>query len=255
MKKKCFVICCYLIACISLSAQIVNIEDKRPTIKDSIDWVGHVDLKFNLIQNGAQIISLNGDYRLEHVRYRHLFLFFGQYNVGRLSGDAFVDDGFQHIRYNYQVNKWLTWEAFTQLQYNELIQLRMRWLLGSGPRFQLYNKNKSRFFLGMLYMYEYNEERTKEDGPIQFLRDHRLSSYLSFRFQPSDVFTFAGTTYIQPVLNDFADIRISTQSTLLFKISSKLQYSTSFSLLYDSNVLEGVQQTIYKLTNGLRWNF
>jgi len=172
-----------------------------------------------------------------------------------LAGDAFVDDGFQHIRYNYRLNKLLTWEAFTQLQYNELIQLRLRWLLGTGPRFQLLNKNNSRFFLGMLYMYEYNEERTKENGPIQFLRDHRLSSYLSYQFNPTDVLSFAGTIYIQPVLNDFSDIRISSQSTLLFKISSKLQYSTSFSLLYDSDVLEGVQETIYQLTNGLRWNF
>jgi len=255
MKKYCSIAWCCLIISVPMFAQIVNIEDKRPTLKDSIDWLGHVDVKFNLIQNGAQIISVNGDYRLEHFRDRHLFLFFGEYNIGKLAGDAFVDDGFQHIRYNYRLNKLLTWEAFTQLQYNELIQLRLRWLLGTGPRFQLLNKNNSRFFLGMLYMYEYNEERTKENGPIQFLRDHRLSSYLSYQFNPTDVLSFAGTIYIQPVLNDFSDIRISSQSTLLFKISSKLQYSTSFSLLYDSDVLEGVQETIYQLTNGLRWNF
>ncbi|MEM9821414.1 MAG: DUF481 domain-containing protein, partial [Bacteroidota bacterium] len=162
MKRFVLTTWCYLIASLPLFAQIVNIEDKRTAVRDTVLWMGYVDVKFNLIQNGAQLFSINGDYRLEHLRHRHLFLYLGQYNLGKAEGNEFVDDGFQHIRYNYQTNDWLAWEAFTQLQYNQLIKLKMRWLLGTGPRFRLYKKSKSQFYLGTLYMFEYNEESTEE---------------------------------------------------------------------------------------------
>lgn len=239
----------------STSAQIVNIEDKRGALIDTSAWLGYIDLKFNLIENGSSIMSINGDVRLEYINGRHLFLSLSNYSLGRVEGAEFIDQGFQHLRYNYLLKKRLTWEAFTQVQYNEKIKLHLRWLLGIGPRFELFNNQKNRAYLGALYMYEYNEESIDLVGQENFHRDHRVSTYLSFGIQPHSHITIAGTTYFQPVLHDFSDIRISSQTSLNFAISNHWAFSSAFSITYDSDVPKGVVHTIYQWTNGLRWNF
>ena len=236
-------------------AQIVNIEDKRGALADTSAWLGYIDLKFNLVENGNSVISINGNLRLEYLQNRHTFLGLTNYNLGKVGGDDFINQGFQHLRYNYKVKRRLTWEAFTQAQYNEKIKLQLRWLLGTGPRFELFKTEKNRAYLGTLYMFEYDEEVSVEDNFEEYHRDHRLSTYFSFRIQAHPHISIAGTTYFQPVLTDISDLRISSQTSLNFDISSHWAFSSAFSITFDSDVPEGVVNTIYQWKNGLRWNF
>ena len=62
--------------------------------------------------------------------------------------------GFLHFRYNYKLKKnWVRWEAFTQVQFNKANGLRLRFLIGTGPRFKLIQKEKFKTYIGALYMY------------------------------------------------------------------------------------------------------
>lgn len=235
----------------SLSAQIVNIEDRRNSVLDTAGWSGLVDLRFNLIENGKTIISTRSTARVDFIKGRHHFFSISQYNFGRVEDAAFVEDGFQHFRYNYHWKPRLTWEVFTQLQYNEKINLRLRWLIGTGPRFALLETGKNKIFLGTLYLYEYNEEFLTNEQKV-FSREHRLSAYLSFILKPNPALSFSGTTYFQPSLDDF---RIASQYTLNFKVLKSISFSTSFGLIYDSSPPGEVVNLIYNLTNGIRWTF
>ena len=109
--------------------------------------------------------------------------------------------------------------------------------------------------MGLSYMYEYDEEFFKETDLTIYHRDHRLSSYFSFVTKPSGNFKLSGTTYFQPLLNDWSDIRLSSQAALLFNITKHLHFSTAFNIVYDSRVPEGVVHTFYSLKNGFRWEF
>ena len=241
-----------------LASQIVNIEDRRSQRGDTVAWFGSVDLGFNFVQNGNAIITLKGGINLERLHLRHLFLSFSRFNLVRIENQDFINDGFQHFRYNYRLNKRITWEVFAQAQYNEKISLRLRSLLGTGPRFSLLPAaSRQRMFLGTLYMYEYDEEtEQKEEGEIViYHRDHRLSTYLAFRFQLRENVVIASTSYYQPVLTDLEDLRLSSQTTLLLNITKKLKFTTTFSIVYDSRVPEEVLNTTYSWTNGVRWEF
>lgn len=254
MKSIVTITCMLLLNC-CVVAQIVNIEDKRGEITDTAAWLGHLDVKFDLVENGNSIISINGNLRLEHLRKRHFYLCLSNYNLGKIEDSDFINQGFQHFRYNYELKKKVTLEAFTQVQYNEKIKLRFRWLLGTGPRFELFRNEKNKAYFGTLFMYEYDEEYFKETREVNFHRDHRLSTYVSFQIKPTKTISIAGTTYFQPVLTEFSDLRISSQTSFNFDISSNWGFSSAFSITYDSDVPEGVVNTIYQWTNGLRWNF
>jgi hypothetical protein len=234
-----------------LSAQIVNIEDRRNSVLDTAGWSGFLDLRFNLIENGATIISTRSSARVDYLKDRHHFFSISQYNFGKVEDEAFLEDGFQHFRYNFRWRTKLTWEAFTQLQYNEKINLRMRWLLGAGPRFTIFDNQKNKMFIGLLYLYEYNEEFFEEDQNI-FSREHRLSTYFSFILKPTSTLSFSGTTYFQPSVDNF---RVASQHSLNFKILKNLSFSSGLGLSYDSSPPGDVVNLIYQFTNGIRWTF
>lgn len=247
---------CLLLFSFNAKSQIVNIEKQRVNRPDSIHWTGHVNLGFNLVENNKTIITVNGDMRHDFSKKRHLFLSMSKYNLGKVDDEDFLNDGFQHFRYNYEINKWLVWEAFTQIQYNERINLKMRWLLGSGPRFKILNQDRYQLFFGTLYMYEYdNEVQGEEEEETIIHRDNRISSYLSLSLQPLENLQFNSTSYYQPVLSDLSDLRLSSESNLLIKITKHLRFSSTFSIVYDSRTPDGVPNTTYGFSNGVRFEF
>ncbi|MEL6865145.1 MAG: DUF481 domain-containing protein [Bacteroidota bacterium] len=232
-------------------AQIVNIEDKRVSRKDTSGIFGRVVLGFNLIDNGSDIISGNLSVRLDWLIKNHLFITISELNLIKAEGKDLVNDGFQHFRYNYHLtNRW-TYEAFTQLQYNERLRVRLRGLLGTGIRYELIKREKNRAYYGLSYMFDYEEEK----DPELFFRDHRISTYLSFFLQLRDNVKVSGTTYFQPAINDLNDRRLSTETSLIIDITKRLRLSTTFNLLNDSRPAKGIQKTIYNFRNSLRWIF
>lgn len=241
----------FLCLCTPSYAQIVNIESKRVVHVDSSEWYGRLNLGFNLIENGNSIINFNGGANLEYVKGHHWFLALTNFNFIQIEKEDFINDGFLHFRYNYSINKFLSYEAFTQAQYNEKLNLQLRWLLGTGLRFALVNKKDHNAYLGVSYMYEYNEETSPE---LEF-RDHRMSSYFSFSIKPFKNARFTGTSYFQPVLNDFNDLRLSSQSALAIDLTKNLKFTTTLNITYDSRVPEDVVNTIYSFRNGIRLDF
>ncbi|MEL6924908.1 MAG: DUF481 domain-containing protein [Bacteroidota bacterium] len=228
-------------------AQIINIEDKRSRQPDTTAWYGNVDLGFNVYENNGAVYTLKGGLLLEFQRRKNLYLIVNQFNLVKASGANFVNDGFQHVRYNYNLRPRVVYEAFAQAQYNERVRIRFRGLLGTGLRFQIFEEQP--IFFGTSYMYEYEEE-SKSEG---IRRGHRWSSYLSFRYGPTDNFLLANTSYFQPLFDQFNDFRLSSQTSILLRVSDRLNFKSSFSITFDTQVPEGVPSTIYRFNNGIRW--
>ena len=235
--------------------QIVNIESQRSNAADTIGWNGQANAGFTIKDNGKNIMTIESNLRLEHIKGRHLFLAITDFNFGKVDNSDFQNDGFQHFRYNYTIKHRFVWEAFTQLQYNERINLKVRYLLGSGPRFGIIHKDPFYVYAGILYMYEYDEEVQGEPEVKIFHRDHRMSSYLSLSLKPLNNLAIYSTSYYQPVLTNFKDLRLSSKTTVLIKITDKLNFSSSFNISYDSRAPEGIQSTIYGFSNGLSMRF
>ena len=236
-------------------AQIVNIEDKRAAPLDSVGWQGQFDAGVNIVDNGRPVLTVNGRATFQYQHYRHTWLSFSDFALVRAADQDFVNQGFQHLRYNYDWAARWTYEAFAQVQYNERLLIGLRQLLGTGVRHQLLQTTDEKgLFVGLAYMYEYDEvaERTI------FHRDHRLSSYLSFRVKPTPTLQLAGTTYYQPVITDFGTFRVSTRNQVALTITEALSFTTTFELTYDARLRADapeVPAVVYKWVNGLRYRF
>ncbi len=231
-----------------LSAQIVNVEDMRTTFTDSIGWYERIDLSAGLIKNTQQIFSGKGSLQLEFQHTKRRFISISTFRFLQVGGEGVLNEGMQHLRYNFTVSGFYTHEFFGQLQYNENTQIKIRALVGSGPRFRLINGKTNKVFWGIAYMFEYNEENKERN----IFRDHRMSTYLSMAIRPISNFRISSTTYYQPVLREFNNYRLSSESTIVIDISKVVSFTSSFSISFDERKREGVPKTLYNWSNGLR---
>lgn len=238
-----------------LQAQIVNIENKRSTLADTSGVFGYLSVGANFVKNTKSITTISGDIRVEFLHKKSRFLVLTNYNLIRANKDRFIDNGFLHLRYNYHINKRLEYEFFTQAQFNNQVRLKLRTLAGTGLRYQLYESGGQQVYFGLSYMYEYNEVEIISEA-VSFFYDHRMSAYLSASVRPfSENVTISNMTYYQPVLTNFSDTRLSSQTSLTFILSKRLRFSTIFSLTNDARVPENVPATYYSIRNGIRWDF
>ncbi|MEM8584475.1 MAG: DUF481 domain-containing protein [Bacteroidota bacterium] len=235
-------------------AQIVNIEDRRTSL-DSTGWQGRIDLAAQLVENSNRVMTISSGLRLDALGERSHSLILLDYRLVEAGADKLLNNGFAHFRYGYDLTNKLRWEAFTQAQYNLQLRLSFRWLIGTGPRIALLPQNSNRkLFLGLLYMFEYDEF---ESSALTY-RDHRMSAYLSARIPFNNQIIFTSTTYYQPRLPDFTVPRISTINRMEFQFSETLSFTTSLNLTFDGRLNDDfpeVPDLVYNWLNGLRLNF
>ncbi len=206
--------------------------------------------------NGSSIFSIGNSLgtQFKSKDLNKIFLILGNFRLTRAEGQDFQNNWFVHFRFNYKLEEWfktkaIRFEAFVQSQYNELLSINSRNLIGSGLRWKLVSienadhnaqtdyyqwknvKANFRMYLGVAYMYE--EERS--DTFDERFYHHRNSSYLSFNFvSGNEAVEMINTIYYQPLLQDFSDYRLSEQFQIRFKISETLSANGTFTYYFDS---------------------
>lgn len=248
--RKFFFITIFLFPILTFS-QIINVESLRK-VTDTSGWTGNTSLGFSLTKNTNTLIRLNNNIHVQYKMNKHLALFVNNLGFERAGEQSFVNNGSQHLRYNYKVFDDITLEAFVQSQYNSIAKIKFRGLAGTGPRFKLLGLDKYRLYLGTLVMYEH-EELNEETLIIN--RDWRASTYLSLSFFPTDNISFVSTSYYQPILNQFQDYRIASENSFVLGILEKLSLTVTYTLTFDATPATDVPDTFYNLSTGLLYAF
>jgi len=237
---------------ISVQAQqVIHIENIRLAAPDT-GFTGSVSLQANLIQNQNEIFQTSNQVQGQYVWKEHFILGITAFNLSFVNGDRLLNDGYQHVRYNYNYNEILALEAFAQFQYNEFQALKLRILNGYGPRFALINNDstETRLFIGLAYMAEYEEEA---NGKIN--RTHRGNLYASFGFPIGKILIMDFIGYYQPDLTWAGDYRLSLQASAEIRITNRLTFKLRHTLSHDSQPPVNVRTTFYNFSNGLRYRF
>jgi Protein of unknown function, DUF481 len=253
MKKHLLVCFCWIILCVALpaGAQIINVESARMQ-SDTVGWMGGGSAAMSLNQNVQTVFGFNAEAHLQYKtkRDKGLWLILGDMGFLKGGGQKYVSNRFAHLRYNYKVNDWLRWEAFTQILNNQITQIHSRFLVGTGPRFKLVKTKILRLYAASLVMYEREKEIT---DPIIRHNDIRSSSYVSFTFTPkanSNV-EMISTTFFQPLFSKFSDYRILNQLTLKVKASQHFSLSVKWDYLHDRFPAGDAPRTTYNLLTGI----
>ncbi len=248
-------LCLLLASCFgaSLPAQVVNIERLRLDSRKP-GWSGSVGANLDLTRNQRSVFNVGTNANTQYRRDSNLFLFVSQTGLIKASGQQFQNFAFGHLRYTRNVTRFLAVEAFGQLQQNRVNGIQNRSLLGAGVRTLVFERPNGAGFFGFLVVRE--REREVVDS-IPLHRDTRVSAYVAGSYTPESAewITIANTTYFQPRIGRFSDIRISTDWNLQIRLRQNLSLVTTLNLVYDAVPPVGLETTTYALKNGLRFTF
>ncbi len=139
------------------------------------------------------------------------------------------------LRYNRELSGRLSWEVFSQVEYDEFLRLDQRALGGAGPRVPLAASEQLSLAAGTGYMLEFERQNPDLVAEDPNTLAHRWTSYLSFAWQPMDPLTLSTTAYIQPRLTDFTDFRVLNESEISASITEHLSLGIVFKLRHDSD--------------------
>lgn len=242
----------FLISLYAFSAfsQVLNIEQQR-IITDTTGWAGTSQITSSFTQNTNALLSISVKNHVQFKTDSSLYLMFLDYGLSKSRNSDFDNAGILHFRYNYKLRKALTLEAFTQGQFNKLLNVRFRWLTGFGPRVKVFGRKNFRTYAAALYMYEYEEV----ESPLLFHHDHRLSAYISITWKHKSGTLLTNTLYFQPLLNEFTDHRVFNQLDLSVKISKHISFTSSWKYFFDSNPAQDVVHLTHFWGNGLTFKF
>jgi hypothetical protein len=230
-------------------SQIVNIENRR-IYDDTAGWSGAIDAGFSITQNSTNILySGNFRPRVQYKNRKNHILFLSDLVYTASNKTTYANSGMAHLRYARRLaNSPWKWEAYTQIQYNQLLNQRVRYLIGTGPRWKFFDKNDVRFFIGTSALWEYEE--LTHDGVIN--NGFRWSNYLSWFIKTKKGFSFSSTTYYQPLFDRIKDFRFSGQYWISQQITKRFDWRFEFNLFYDSNPPSSVQKTVFSSSTGFK---
>lgn len=236
--------------CQNMYAQVVNIEEKRAS-DTSKHLQGSIELSVDFTKNNNSILEGENEIQLQYFKGKNMFLFLNELTLMRVDGESYLDEGFQHLRYNRQLKpKVLIGEAFAQYQYNGAQNIDYRFLAGLGPRLRIIDRDSLSFFAGPLFMYE-QEQLTDSIKTTKF----RNSTYISISAILSKSITWNMVSYYQPNLEDLEDFRFIGETSMKFRINEFLAYKVLFEIHYSSRPASGIQKLDYALENALSVSF
>lgn len=215
------------------NAQLVNIESRRMQT-DSVRFVLNADFSFNHTNNdGIKVNQIDGAIttQLKSKDLKKIYLLLGSYKLIDAQNKNLQNSWFLHGRFNYKFTPVLRLEAFVQGQYNQLLVVQQRNLVGLGLRAKWIDTENFTGYAGNSYLYEI--EYSDEAGTTEY--NHRNSTYLSLSYFPkSKRFSVANTVYYQPLYKDFSDYRVLEQFRLDIPLSSWFKVFALFNYYLDS---------------------
>lgn len=233
------------------SAQIVNTENAKMDT-DTIGWKGSISASLGLSKYIDNILTTNFGIHIQHKTKKGLWILLGEANFLKVAESKYVDERFLHMRYALKMARRFHWEFFTQIENNLVVQLKSRWIVGTGPRMKLFSNKFIHLHIATQINYEQENEGTV---PVTKHSDFRSSSYISFTIIPAQRVEINSTTFFQPLLSNFSDSRVLNQVQL--KVTANKHFGTTlqWNYFHDRYPVKSVPETQYSFRAGITYDF
>jgi hypothetical protein len=232
--------------------QGLNIEKERIE-RGANGFSGEGDLRLAFRQGNTNLLDLGSRARLTFRRNRHTVFALADLRFaaktlardgGQTSGLADRDARYLqryigHLRHTIRLSQSWAVEAFVQAESDEFALLRLRTLLGGGPRWTLIDSPRMFATLGTSYMLErealdssYFVDQPSGDRATTIW--HRSSSYLNLTYKVDERLEVRATTYVQLRFDDPSDWRLLQDFSLSLPIRAWLALKIALGVRFDS---------------------
>lgn len=238
MKINIIIILLLFITNVSLS-QIINIEKMRLD-NDTSKLITYFSTNFSKKITKYDETSFNGCFNFYYRYKNNTFLNIMSSNIYSFNNEIDQYGFFEHFRYNYNVNNYLTSEIYLQYKYDNLLEINNSYIGGTGLRFILTNNDKYNIYYGISIMYHY---KSMLNGMLS--ETLRNSNYITFDLKFTKNIRLISTLYYQPNIIDIYDYRLSNDNSFFFNINKLLELSIYYNFYKTSHPYPGINSFIY----------
>ena len=242
-----------------MQAAVAQVNTEKLRRADSATGVFfNTSLSFGIVRGNSEYVSARGAARLDYARSGNDNFAVLDYEFKESQKGKIANKGFLHLRSIWEVSPVLFVEGFTQAEFNEFISLKNRDLLGGGIRLHLFDTENDEgrgildLFLGMGAMFEHELYATSP-ADTRYNRI-RSTNYLTLNWMPDEDMAFSLVGYVQPLIENPEDLRVTTESSLEFALSEAFHFHVSVSWRYHSRPVLSVKRYDFELRNGIRFS-
>lgn len=233
----------------------VNIEQFRKTLNKQ-GFSGNVALDISSRTGNVDVTELTIENRTDYLWKDMNTFIIARGDYGWEGGDQYSDEALVHVRHVFRLPSHLQPEVFAQVDYNKKRRLMFRGLGGGGVRFALQTGEKSAFWYGTTFIFEHERlDVRKNDSHEKETTDVRWSNYITTNITFTENLQWTSTTYLQPCIGDFGDIRILHDMNITIAIIEQLSWIIGFQMRYDSEPPDTIKSLDTTLRNGLALSF
>lgn len=189
---------------------------------------------------------------------RHLVYLSLNGEFSSADGEVDAENAFAHLRYNLTLYDRLWAEVFAQAEHDQFRRIKVRRLLGIGPRVAVIRAERASLYYGTSYMLEATdlEESDASEEPIRPNLVHRFNHYAAgvFELEPKRAIV-SNTIYFQPRFDDFSDYRLLNVLSLDFNVSGLLTAGVHLTARYETPTPADVKRGDLSVTNSLGLRF
>jgi len=233
------------------SQAILNVE--RLNAEESTGLTGRVASTISLKAGNTEIFQIGGILGLGFLKEQHWARGFAGLDRLKKGSEEILDNKYLHLRYNYLFGERLRTFHFLQLQTNQNLFLKRRFLFGSGVRYRLVGGGEAGLDIGSGAMME--TERLDPDklspGEESNTETLRMANLLVGSGPVGDGSRWTAVVYYQPAFSGFEDYRLLGEAGLSVKIINSLDLTVDLTWRHDSRAPAGLEEDDLGLKTGI----
>jgi len=217
---------------------------------------GYLQLDTDIRRGNVEKTELEYESRHDVLRDNSYAFLYAAGEYGWQGGSPYSDAALVHLRYMWRPQSSIQPEIYTQINYDRERLIEFRGLAGAGVRVRILHQTGARFWYGTSLMAEHERLDVPADG------NHddeytvgRWSNYLATGGTLSKLSGWNATTYIQPRIDDFSDLRLLAETGLTVTVTEHVALSVDIRLNYDSEPPGGVEKLDSALKTGIVFEY
>jgi hypothetical protein len=247
------------------SAQILKV-DKGKLLTDSANrFVGNIVLNFDIHNKSATseeeitFVGLKSTTDLVYLSKKHAYISINNIQYSKSTGGPLSSNGYSHFRINFLRTQRLSYETFTQAQYDDGRNMPFRFLIGGGLRLRLNDSEKMSIHIGVGAFNEIEKwKNISTDNSIITKQIIKTSDYVGMSTNLNDFVSLMLTFYYQGGFDKEDDLfrnRVSSDFQFKVKVTNKISLLTSLAFQYEDKPIIPIRKLVYSVNNGLIWEF
>lgn len=245
-------------------AQILNVDRNQGSDSTGKRFFAVIGISASADKQKKELVDVSNAIDLTYMLPRKLVSVFKASTDFTTNGsDIIQNSGFFHFRIRDDDYRKLYPEVFSQYQWNGVLGMEKRILLGSNMRWKAIDKDANKMFMGLGLMFE--SERWNYNGvpsianpdsfPEVSAEKYRLNHYVKWSWRISEKTDFVLANFTQMPTGYLLKPRIATNATINFSMFKWLGLALSYDSIYDTDPPVPISRHYYSLKGQLNLVF